>query len=90
MYVNGRPLVLREDERPFKNMQVRTHPHALPHVWGREPSRGSTLLLFLCGATQERCALPWHAITRFFQMVLEGLHQPGHCFFGSVFYIRYC
>ena len=23
VYVNGRPLVLREDERPFKNMQVR-------------------------------------------------------------------
>lgn len=22
VYVNGRPLVLREDERPFKNMQV--------------------------------------------------------------------
>ena len=23
VYVKGRPLVLREDERPFKNMQVR-------------------------------------------------------------------
>ena len=29
VYVKGRPLVLREDERPFKNMQVCT-----PSAWG--------------------------------------------------------
>jgi len=26
VYVNGKPYVLREDERPFKNMQVRAAP----------------------------------------------------------------
>ena len=26
VYINGRPYVLREDERPFKNMQVRLRP----------------------------------------------------------------
>ena len=26
IYINGKPYVLREDERPFKNMQARLHP----------------------------------------------------------------
>jgi hypothetical protein len=30
VYVNGKPYVLREDERPFKNMQVRAAPAPQP------------------------------------------------------------
>lgn len=32
VYINGQPFVLREDERPFKNMQVRLTQHL--NVWG--------------------------------------------------------
>lgn len=53
VYVNGVPLVLREDERPFKNMQVSLLYNELAH-----PQR-SWLLTLSCVESLVCASNPW-------------------------------
>lgn len=64
IYINGRPYVLREEERPFKNMQARApraaplpgkKHRALPHglTWSPLAHR------YLAGRRQVPAQLPW-------------------------------
>ena len=49
VYVKGRPLVLREDERPFKNMQVsQGHSFSFEFIKGYDKIATNLLYIKIC------------------------------------------